>query len=51
MRTKMAVMQRQIEEFVQSLNHELANRPRMEQREEKTSLIPVIQFANRNRRG
>lgn len=51
MRAKMAVMQKQIEEFVQSLNHELANRPRAEQREEKTSLIPVIQFASRNRRG
>ncbi len=27
MRAKMAAMQGQIEEFVQSLNHELANRP------------------------
>ena len=43
MRAKMAAMQGQIEEFVQSLNHELANRPRMEPKaEERTSLIPVV---------
>lgn len=51
MRAKMAAMQGQIEEFVQSLNHELANRPRAEFREEKNSLIPVIQFAPKTRRG
>lgn len=51
MRAKMAAMQGQIEQFVHSLNQELANRPRMEQRDEKHSLIPVIQFGNRNRRG
>jgi MerR family transcriptional regulator/heat shock protein HspR len=41
MRAKMEAMQMQIEEFVQSLNHELANRPSREPRE-KNSLIPVI---------
>src|SRR5690349_15109838 len=33
MRAKMSAMQGQIEEFVHSLNQELANRPRMEQRD------------------
>ena len=47
MRAKMAAMQGQIEQFVHSLNQELANRPRMEQRDEKHSLIPVIQFGKR----
>ena len=42
MRAKMEAMQRQIEEFVSSLNHELANRPPMADRVEKTSLIPVV---------
>ena len=51
MRAKMEAMQGQIEEFVQSLNHELANRPRPAARERGTSLIPVIQFASRTRRG
>ena len=51
MRAKMAAMQGQIEEFVQSLNHELANRPRSERAGEKNSLIPVIQFMSRTRRG
>ena len=51
MRAKMAAMQGQIEEFVQSLNHELANRPRQERREESNSLIPVIQFVTKTRRG
>lgn len=51
MRAKMEAMQGQIEEFVQSLNHELANRPRSERPGEKNSLIPVIQFASRTRRG
>ena len=45
MRQKMEAMQNQIEQFVQSLNHELANRPRVEPKtEERTSLIPVVQF-------
>jgi hypothetical protein len=47
----MEAMQGQIEEFVQSLNHELANRPRQERREESNSLIPVIQFVTKTRRG
>lgn len=41
MRAKMEAMQQQIEEFVSTLNHELANRPRT-QTAEKNSLIPVI---------
>jgi MerR family transcriptional regulator, heat shock protein HspR len=44
MRAKMAAMQGQIEEFVQSLNHELANRPRAAQTEERNSLIPVVRL-------
>src|ERR1700684_4086661 len=44
MRAKMAAMQGQIEEFVQSLNHELANRPRASQPEERNSLIPVVRM-------
>ncbi|MDP9053905.1 MAG: helix-turn-helix transcriptional regulator [Acidobacteriota bacterium] len=55
MRAKMAAMQGQIEEFVQSLNYELANRPREVRREEKNSLIPVVRFmtkiAPKTRRG
>lgn len=50
MRAKMEAMQGQIEQFVQSLNQELANRPRAEQREERNSLIPVIQFVTGKRR-
>lgn len=42
MRAKMAEMQRQIEEFVATLNKELVNRPRPAGRDERTSLIPVI---------
>lgn len=44
MRAKMAAMQGQIEEFVQSLNQELANRPRMERPEDRNSLIPVVRL-------
>jgi len=44
MRAKMAAMQGQIEEFVQSLNQELANRPRAVQIEERNSLIPVVRM-------
>ena len=51
MRAKMEAMQGQIEAFVQSLNQELANRPRQERREESNSLIPVIQFVTKTRRG
>jgi len=49
MRAKMEAMQGQIEAFVESLNHELANRPRSERTEERNSLIPVIQVNLRNR--
>jgi MerR family transcriptional regulator/heat shock protein HspR len=43
MREKMEAMQQQIEEFVQTLNHELANRPMTARPSEgKNSLIPVI---------
>ena len=41
MRAKMSEMQRQIEEFVSSLNQEMATRSRPAKREEKNSLIPV----------
>src|SRR6201994_2586908 len=49
MRAKMEAMQQQIEEFVQSLNHELANRPLVDHRE-KNSLIPVIRTVIETRR-
>jgi MerR family transcriptional regulator/heat shock protein HspR len=41
MRAKMSEMQRQIEEFVTSLNQEMVTRARPAKREEKNSLIPV----------
>ncbi len=41
MRSKMETMQNQIEEFVQSLNHELANRPHAGRPTESNSLVPV----------
>lgn len=44
MRAKMAAMQGQIEEFIQSLNQELAKRPRTTAPEEQTSLIPVVRI-------
>ena len=44
MREKMAEMQRQMEEFVATLNRELAVRAHPSQPEKKTSLIPVIDF-------
>jgi MerR family transcriptional regulator, heat shock protein HspR len=44
MREKMAAMQRQIEEFVATLNQELATRARTPAGESKRSLIPVIQM-------
>jgi MerR family transcriptional regulator/heat shock protein HspR len=49
MRARMAAMQGQIEAFVQSLNLELANRPRAAKPEDRNSLIPVIQFVAKNR--
>src|SRR6201986_3109459 len=42
MRQKMEAMQNQIEDFVHSLNLELANRPRVVPVEQSNSLIPVI---------
>ena len=42
MRNKMEAMQNQIEDFVQSLNFELANRPNMPRQGEQTSLVPVL---------
>ncbi len=44
MRAKMAEMQRQIEEFVSTLNRELVARNRPETRSERHSLIPVVGF-------
>jgi MerR family transcriptional regulator, heat shock protein HspR len=46
MRNKMETMQNQIEEFVQSLNFELANRPAMPRTNQSSnSLVPVIRTA------
>ena len=45
MRNKMEAMQNQIEEFVQSLNFELANRPPAARPGESNSLVPVIRTA------
>ena len=42
MRAKMSEMQRQIEEFVHSLNQEMASRSKPSKRDEKNSLIPVV---------
>ncbi len=47
MRAKMAAMQGQIEEFVHSLNQELANRPRAVEPEGRNSLIPVATMMTR----
>lgn len=45
MRDKMSAMQRQMEEFVKSLNSEFQSRARRpEEPESKTSLIPVVQL-------
>jgi MerR family transcriptional regulator/heat shock protein HspR len=46
MREKMAGMQRQIEEFVSTLNHELTVRARRSVEEPRNSLIPVIQMTS-----
>ena len=45
MRNKMETMQSQIEDFVQSLNFELANRPPSPRASTSTSLVPVIRTA------
>lgn len=47
MREKMSEMHSQIEDFVNTLNHELANRPRPEPTSERHSLIPVIHIKRR----
>ena len=44
MRERMAAMQRQIEEFVATLNREMATRLRPLETPENTSLIPVIRL-------
>jgi MerR family transcriptional regulator, heat shock protein HspR len=45
MREKMDAMQKQMEEFVRQLNHELANRPRTPERPSHgNSLVPVIRI-------
>ena len=46
MREKMAGMQRQIEEFVYTLNHEFTVRARKTAEEPQHSLIPVIQMTS-----
>ena len=46
MREKMAGMQRQIEEFVSTLNNELAARARKSAEQPRHSLIPVIQLTS-----
>jgi MerR family transcriptional regulator/heat shock protein HspR len=51
MREKMEAMQQQIEEFVQTLNHELTNRPMTPKGPaEKNSLIPVLRTIVETRR-
>jgi MerR family transcriptional regulator/heat shock protein HspR len=44
MREKMAAMQRQMEEFVNSLNLELAAHLRQQEHRAETSLIPVVRL-------
>jgi len=50
MREKMGAMQRQIEEFVFTLNQEFAVRGRNSAGEPKHSLIPVVQMGSLTRR-
>lgn len=45
MREKMAAMQRQMEEFVSTLNREMAERAVRQERRPETSLIPVVRAA------
>ncbi len=47
MREKMSEMQRQIEEFVFTLNRELAAHARHGEQEQKNCLIPVIGFTSK----
>src|SRR6476659_10395187 len=52
MREKMSEMQKQIEEFIATLNQELASRSRPQSRPaQKNSLIPVISFEGPARKG
>jgi len=51
MRQKMETMQQQIEQFVETLNTELANRPRPERAEDRNSLIPVARTISIRRHG
>jgi MerR family transcriptional regulator/heat shock protein HspR len=51
MRQKMETMQQQIEQFVETLNHELANRPRAERVEDRNSLVPVVRAISIRRHG
>jgi MerR family transcriptional regulator/heat shock protein HspR len=51
MRQKMETMQQQIEQFVETLNLELANRPRPERTEERNSLVPVARTISIRRHG
>jgi MerR family transcriptional regulator/heat shock protein HspR len=45
MREKMAEMQRQVEDFVTTMNSELASRPfAQQQSKDKNALIPVLRF-------
>jgi len=50
MREKMEAMQRQIEEFVATLNHELANRAQAPRASERNSLVPVVRTAVERKR-
>ena len=45
MREKMSAMQRQIAEFVDSLNREMTLRLRQQERRAETSLIPVVRLS------
>jgi MerR family transcriptional regulator/heat shock protein HspR len=49
MREKMAEMQRQIENFVSSLNTEISQRSRPAMQEQANSLIPVIELKRSKR--
>jgi len=51
MRQKMETMQQQIEQFVETLNLELANRPRAEHTEDRNSLIPIARTISIRRHG
>src|SRR5450432_957213 len=50
MREKMSAMQRQIEEFVATLNREMSIHARLSTEEPKRSLIPVIQITKKPRK-